>query len=220
MSRSSPSVRSQPIRLSPSISTLPTPHHRLAHSTPLRTHKPRHRPSTTARTASSGISITTTTLPAGGNSGGATAVAGDAAAAGITQAAGERFHFTSGSSNASYTLSGLEDSGTATYTVTVFGGRNAGDTRPTEYTLTHGGTPLTNTLAGSGPVNNTEIITFDAIEAAADGTLNFSFRTLNTTGKQLGPLKAIRIDSNPLPELSSSLLLSLTFGTLLIRRKR
>lgn len=163
--------------------------------------------------AASGVSVTIATAPAGGNQTGSPGITTGSAAdnAGITDAAGLSYHFTSDANVATYTFTGLTESA---YNFTTFSSRNAGDARPTLISVSGSGLPQT--AQPSGPVNNSDVLVFNSATPVA-GVVTLSFNGTNTTGNQFGYLNAIKIDV--VPEPASLALVGLGGLCMLTRRK-
>ncbi len=168
--------------------------------------------------AASGFSVIRTGSVSGNNDVNtfAQGATGDVADAGFTLASGQSVHFTNGFDLATYTFSGLDPA--STYDFTIWGSRNANDTRVTRYTLGNGVTSTTDTLQVAGPVNNANVVVLGGIAPTAGGELSLS---LVQVSGGFGYINALRIDTVAVPEPSMWALLGLGIvGIVAIRRRR
>ncbi|QDS99760.1 PEP-CTERM sorting domain-containing protein [Adhaeretor mobilis] len=165
---------------------------------------------------STGIAITKPDGVVYGGGNGTPTVGGAAAAVGITNFAGQTFHWLQGSNNPrTYTFTGLDPA--STYDFSIFGSRNGTGPRDTEYTLDNGTSSYTGTQDVMGNVGDLQL--FSGIAPSSTNTIDLTFEFVNGS-VDYGYINALRIDVNPVPEPTSLILFGLGSVCLLVGRKR
>ena len=169
--------------------------------------------------STTGASISTTFNPGASSNGGVASTSGAAAAAGFTGAVSASYHFSSGTNLVTYSFTGLDSTAMTTYAFTAYGSRAQSDSRPTRYQVDNGVTPEALTIETSQN-NNSAVAAFSPLVASPTGTLSFSFNGTNTAGNQFGYLNALKIETAPVPEPTSAILLGSAGLLGLLRRRR